>query len=128
MRRGRERGPSKSCFTRSYWARVRGPPTREASLDVNPDAFRKMDPRDAALLVASRYPCEADGLRTEIAASFVTDRYSLTQALLATLHIEQALTTNFDTLYERAYAADPAAAALHVLPRQPPSATGTLGS
>ena len=62
-----------------------------------------MDPRDAAIVIASRVPVPSD-FADRIAKAVNTPKYSVTQALLASLDLPEAITTNYDSQYERAVA------------------------
>ena len=62
-----------------------------------------MDPRDAAIVIASRVTVPSD-FADRIAEAVNTPKYSVTQALLASLDLPEAITTNYDTQYERAVA------------------------
>ena len=83
-------------------------------------AFFELDPRDQALLIGSGPNAREADLRQQIARAFQSDRYPLTQALLASLRVDQALTTNYDVLYETAFGAGTSTAdrRLQVLPRE----------
>lgn len=83
-------------------------------------AFLELDPRDQALLIGSGPKAKKAALRQQIARAFQSERYPLTQALLASLRVDQALTTNYDILYETAFAAGTSSAdrRLQVLPRE----------
>jgi hypothetical protein len=68
-------------------------------------AIRSLDPRDRARLIERR----ADGvvgragLREFIAKRLRKERFGLSHALLASLGVSNAVTTNFDSLYEQAF-------------------------
>lgn len=94
-------------------------------------AFARLDPRDQALLIAAAPKAkeldaaepkakELDGARRRIAHAFTVERYPLTQALVASLRLDQAITTNYDVLYETAFnAGTTGGPSLQVLPREP---------
>lgn len=93
---------------------------RAVRLDLTElDDFHRLDPRDQALLIATAPGASELDVPHRIAAAFQGQRYPLTQALLASLRVEQALTTNYDTLYETAHDTGASAGArLRVLPRE----------
>ncbi len=79
----------------------------------------RMESRDAALVISSSYEKDTD-FRAAVVAALKSTRYPLTQALLASLRAPEALTSNFDDLYEEAYAGGPGIREhLLVLPREP---------
>ena len=80
-------------------------------------AVLKLEAPDAADVIGSAL----DDLQGAISELFKQDGYSLTHALLASLRVREAVTTNYDTLYENA-AIVPHAKTLKVLPRQRRSA------
>lgn len=82
--------------------------------------FRDLDPRDQALLIGAASGADEQDVRRRIADAFQGQHYPLTQALLASLRLEQALTTNYDLLYETAYnTGSTKGTRLLVLPREP---------
>ena len=84
------------------------------------EAFRRLDPYDAARILEHRLG-GPDVLRSAIAKELVQPWYSLGHGLLAGLGIREAVTLNYDDLYEsalRAIEANPA-----VLPYQPASSS-----
>lgn len=94
----------------------------EVGLELeNPGQFFALDPRDQAMLIASSARASGTEMQTRIADAFQIRRYPLTQALLASLRLGQALTTNYDVLYESAYEAGSTrdGRKLQVLPREP---------
>lgn len=71
----------------------------EAGLDAESLLrLRRMDLRDQATIVMRGFP----NSRSEIAAALATPRYPLTGALLASLPTREAITTNYDELFEAA--------------------------
>lgn len=88
---------------------------RELSLGF--EDLQRLDARDAAMILASGPRAAEAGFREEVAGAFQTDRYPLTQALLASLRLGEAVTTNYDLLYETAYCAGDRSS-LRVLPRE----------
>lgn len=69
---------------------------------------------DAADVIGSAL---SDGLGQVVAQRFTQDGCALTHALLASLGVDEAVTTNYDTLYENASQV-PQTRELYVLPRQ----------
>lgn len=65
------------------------------------ESSRQLDPRDRALLLERRLGSR-DEFHRLVAEQLDTTRFGLTHALLASLRVEAAVTTNFDDLYERA--------------------------
>jgi SIR2-like domain len=81
------------------------------------------DPRDQATLIERRLQDKNQELRTAIAAELGrTTRYSLQHGLLASLPSTEAVTTNFDDLFETA--ARTADRPLAVLPSDPRASNG----
>ena len=80
-------------------------------------AVLKLPAPDAADVIGS----EVGNLQDLIAEIFTQDGYALTHALLASLRVHEAVTTNYDTLYENA-ATLPHGTRLKVLPRERRSA------
>lgn len=80
-------------------------------------AVLRLPAADAAEVIGS----ELGNLQSAIAERFAQDGCSLTHALLASLQIREAVTTNYDTLYENA-AMIPHRRTLRVLPRERRSA------
>lgn len=62
-------------------------------------ALGKLDPRDQATVIQRK---AGTGFKPAVEASLATERYSLTHGLLASLPVNESVTTNFDDLYERA--------------------------
>ncbi len=83
----------------------------------------KKDPRDQATLIEGRLDEKGRDLRVEVAAHLQrTERYSLLHGLLTSLPSSEAVTTNFDDLFETA--ARTAGRNLAVLPANPAAADG----
>ncbi|HET9646621.1 MAG TPA: SIR2 family protein [Microlunatus sp.] len=80
-------------------------------------AVLRLPAPDAADVIGS----ELGNLQALIAERFAQDGCALTHALLASLRVREAVTTNYDTLYENA-AVIPHGKALKVLPRERRSA------
>ena len=70
---------------------------------------------DAATVLEARFP--QGELRSLIAEKFSATNYGLTHALTATLGLREAVTTNYDVLYERAF--EDCGNTLSVLPHRP---------
>jgi hypothetical protein len=64
------------------------------------EAMAKHDFRDQAALLERQIG--ADPLRSAVRQRMTATGYSLTHALLASLNVREAVTTNYDSLYERA--------------------------
>jgi SIR2-like domain len=83
----------------------------------------KKDPRDQATLIERRLQESGRELRVVVAAELRrTTRYSLQHGLLTSLPSSEAVTTNFDDLFETA--ASTANRAMAVLPADPSTANG----
>jgi NAD-dependent SIR2 family protein deacetylase len=83
----------------------------------------KKDPRDQATLIERRLQASGQELGVAVASEFQsTKRYSLQHALLTSLPSSEAVTTNFDDLFETA--ARTADRPLAVLPADPEAANG----
>lgn len=79
-------------------------------------ALKQMDPRDGGAILARRLEQAGTSLSTAICKLTRAERSSLVHQLLASLPVHEAVTTNYDTLFESAWVA----AGRHpsVLPRQ----------
>lgn len=75
----------------------------------------RLDPRDAGAALQHRL---GDGLHREIARLVSSSRSSLLHQLLASLPVTQAVTTNYDTLFEQAWR-DAGHESFGVLPHRP---------
>jgi hypothetical protein len=94
---------------------------RRQLLDPHLDALHKLDLRDQATIVERRY----SPARQEIVDKLKGTHYPLTGALLAALPTTEAITTNYDELFEIAVKARKQA--LVVLPYQSVSKAGSDG-
>lgn len=65
-------------------------------------ALEKLGPLDAARVVEDRLAQRGHRLHDVVRALVPNERFSLTHALLAGLKVKEAVTTNYDQLYERA--------------------------
>lgn len=103
----------------SWTSLLRDIGTRLGIDDAQLEQVLSLDPRDAAAWLRRRAdnPSALNELVRELLS---TDRFGLTHALLASLRVEAAVTTNFDDLYEAACAL-PGAAAPARLPYDPAS-------
>jgi len=72
----------------------------QVSADVGEEQFRELDILDQAELL--RRALSSGVLAERVASATSLDRYALPHALLASLGCREAVTTNFDTLYEHA--------------------------
>lgn len=97
-----------------------------AEAGFSPEALKLLahkDPRDQATLIDRRLQATGRELRAAVAETLQrTTRYSLQHGLLTSLPSSEAVTTNFDSLFEQA--ATTADRALAVLPEHPQSADG----
>lgn len=85
------------------------------------DRFKKMDLRDQATLIESALHETSDSFKKRVAHRIQESRYySLAHGLLASLPSQEAVTTNFDELYELA------AGKISVLPKDPRESDGRL--
>lgn len=68
------------------------------------DQWRRLDPRDRARLLEreAERQNKSPGFRELVLEHLSMERFGLTHALLASLGVEAAVTTNYDTLYEAA--------------------------
>jgi len=67
------------------------------------ESLKKLDPRDAGDVLAGRFLEQGTSLADQVCALTEAARGSLTHQLLASLPIHEAVTTNYDTLFERAW-------------------------
>jgi hypothetical protein len=70
--------------------------------EVQRECLGKLDPRDRATLIQYELGNREKLLEKITRRLGKKDRFGLTHAVLASLGVEQAITTNYDTLYERA--------------------------
>ena len=85
--------------------------------------FLKKDLRDQATILERRWEREPGvSLRDSLAEQLHTNRYALAHGLLASLSAKEAVTTNFDTLFEKA--SQGAGKELAVLPANPQETAG----
>jgi hypothetical protein len=85
--------------------------------------FLKKDLRDQATILERRWERECGvSLRDALAEQLHTNRYALAHGLLASLSAKEAVTTNFDTLFEKA--SQGAGKELAVLPANPQETAG----
>lgn len=83
---------------------------------INKQQFAKLDPRDQAEILATRFGKRA--YRKEVKNLLESsDRYALAHGLLASLHTRENVTTNYDLLFETALRTG--GRRCSVLPRQP---------
>lgn len=88
------------------WSGLLGDLARQAKLtDAEIELMRKMDFRDQAAVLQGRLERNSQSLPEAVGPLVQPSRYSLTHALLASLRTPEAVTTNFDSLYEQAYRA-----------------------
>jgi hypothetical protein len=66
------------------------------------DHIRQLDSRDQAALLRVAFDTASKPFPEAVAALVQADHFSLTHALLASLGCDEAVTTNYDTLYEQA--------------------------
>jgi SIR2-like domain len=93
--------------------------------DDEAQKIMKLDPLDAARIIEARLGGDPEWLGMAIAEHVGrAERFGLGHALLASLPVSEAVTTNYDTLFERAVAA--AGRKLAVLPYDPPRGDGWL--
>lgn len=106
-------------------------------LEVDPEGLDQLDPLDAAEYLRRAVARRARGRDAESARALGClvgqvighpTRYALSHALLAALDVEQALTTNFDQLYEIAVQAVRGEDPLVVLPDRHPADLAGRGS
>lgn len=70
------------------------------NFDMNTfSAIKGMDPRDQATIIER---IAGEHFREAVEEALASERYSLTHGLLASLPVDESVTTNFDDLYERA--------------------------
>lgn len=87
------------------------------------ELLKKKDLRDQATLIESALPETSGTFKKRVADRIgVNQRYSLTHGLLASLPSEEAVTTNFDQLFEDAVGRD----AISVIPEDPRETGGRL--
>lgn len=91
--------------------------------DPQRELLKTKDLRDQATLIESALPKTSDSFKKRVAGR-IRDRqhYSLTHGLLASLPSKEAVTTNFDELFEDAVGRD----AIAVLPKDPRKTDGRL--
>jgi hypothetical protein len=89
--------------------------------DAEKQQLATLDPRDAGEVLHLRLGPE--GLADAITARVSSDRVSLVHQLLASLPVDEAVTTNYDQLFERAW--DAAGRRYTVLPRETARDTST---
>ena len=78
--------------------------------------LHKLDVRDQAAIIAKRYDSPGEYQRA-LAAEITEERHSLAHGLLASLGVGEAVTTNYDRIYE--LAVETAGRDLAVLPYEP---------
>jgi hypothetical protein len=66
------------------------------------ERLKHLDPRDQAAIIERLLVGATSNFHREIASQFDTDRYSLLHGLVASMQVHEAVTTNFDRLYESA--------------------------
>jgi hypothetical protein len=71
--------------------------------DGEREALQKLNPLDQAGVIEKRLG-GPEGLREAVRDLFTSDHYGLTHALLASLPVREAVTTNYDELFEMAWA------------------------
>lgn len=82
-------------------------------------ALRQLHPLDQARILKGRIEAEGGNLAQAIVSRFRVDRYALVHSLLASLHVDESVTTNYDRLFERA--SRHANHSVAVLPYHPPT-------
>jgi len=82
----------------------------------DPERLRQLDVRDQAHLISKHF-ATPEGYRAAFSDLLDSGRYSLAHGLLASLRTREAITTNYDDLYERA--ASTAGRTCAVLPYEP---------
>jgi hypothetical protein len=87
-------------------------------------ALSKLSPIDAARIIEARLLEQGRQLGVAVRGHVQAERFALAHALLASLPINESVTTNYDTLYERATAA--AGRRVAVLPYEVPRTDGWL--
>lgn len=86
------------------------------------DRFKDKDLRDQATILEHRLRLQHKDLRREVADRLDSNWYSLVHGLLASLPSSEAVTTNYDDLFEAAWGT--AGRSLAVLPEHPARARG----
>jgi SIR2-like domain len=100
------------------WAELLGDLALEANiLPEEQSEFDRLDYLDKARIIASRFQRSGIDFRDAVAERLKVSRYGLGHSLLASLPVNEIVTTNYDTLFERA--SRDAERPLTVLPYEP---------